>query len=518
MTVQTSFNPRNGLVVPAPAPDTPEAVDAVVATAVAAAEPMAAVPPATRAGWLTAIADAVEADAEPLAALADEETALGLPRLTGELAGAARALRFYGSVAGEGSYLQAAIDHAAPGRSRPDVRRVNVPLGPVAVFGASNFPFGFGVLGHDTASALAAGCPVVVKAHPAHPRLSARLAEIAGEAMAGAGVTTGPFGIVHGFDAGTRLVSHPAVRAVGFTGSLAGGLALWRLAASRPEVIPVYAEMGTVNTVVVTPSAAAERPAEIAAGFVGSFTLGMGQFCTKPGLLAPAGSGLAEETGRALAATAPGRLAADRGDRRRLPQRARQAGQRAVGIVGRRRGAVAVALRTEDTATGFFNVKIERYPDHLGRLDEHRDLLELEVNVPRPAGPVLQGLGAALGACHCGKSEVAHGAIIDEGASFMAERVLAAARAAPGQMRSLSLEPVVSLIRMGCIPGHGRFGRRLDASRCPWLSPRSGARLARRTVRRPNRCASGPRDRPPPLYTSTKVTISRMMTASGTQS
>ena len=145
---------------------------------------------------------------------------------------------------------------------------MNVPLGPVAVFGASNFPFGFGVLGHDTASALAAGCPVVVKAHPAHPRLSARLAEIAGEAMAGAGVTTGPFGIVHGFDAGTRLVSHPAVRAVGFTGSLAGGLALWRLAASRPEVIPVYAEMGTVNTVVVTPSAAAERPAEIAAGFV----------------------------------------------------------------------------------------------------------------------------------------------------------------------------------------------------------------------------------------------------------
>jgi NADP-dependent aldehyde dehydrogenase len=155
VTAQASFNPRNGLVVPAPAPDTPEAVDAVMATAAAAAEPMAAVPPATRAGWLTAIADAVEADAEPLAALADEETALGLPRLTGELAGAARALRFYGSVAAEGSYLQAAIDHAAPGR-------VNVPLGPVAVFGASNFPFGFGVLGHDTASALAASRPEVI--------------------------------------------------------------------------------------------------------------------------------------------------------------------------------------------------------------------------------------------------------------------------------------------------------------------------------------------------------------------
>jgi acyl-CoA reductase-like NAD-dependent aldehyde dehydrogenase len=127
-----------------------------------------------------------------------------------------------------------------------------------------------GTPGAVDAVALATGCPVVVKAHPAHPRLSARLAEIAGEAMTGAGVTTGPFGIVHGFDAGTRLVSHPTVRAVGFTGSLAGGLALWRLAAARPEVIPVYAEMGTVNIVVVTPSAAAERPAEIAAGFVGS--------------------------------------------------------------------------------------------------------------------------------------------------------------------------------------------------------------------------------------------------------
>ena len=357
MTARASFNPRNGLVVPAPAPDTPEAVDAVVATAAAAAEPMAAVPPATRAGWLTAVADAVEAEAEPLAALADEETALGLPRLTGELAGAARALRFYGSVAAEGSYLQAAIDHAAPGRSRPDVRRVNVPLGPVAVFGASNFPFGFGVLGHDTASALAAGCPVVVKAHPAHPRLSARLAEIAGGAMAGAGVTTGPFGIVHGFDAGTRLVSHPAVRAVGFTGSLAGGLALWQLAASRPEVIPVYAEMGTVNTVVVTPSAAAERPAEIAAGFVGSFTLGMGQFCTKPGLLlAPAGSGLAEETGRALAAAAPDgwplteaiagayhigldRLASGRAGGRAAPRGAGGLGRNAHGARGGRGGA-----------------------------------------------------------------------------------------------------------------------------------------------------------------------------------
>lgn len=299
-----SWNPRTGQQVPAPADDTPEAVDAAVAAARQAAGEMAAASPATRASWLSELAVAVEAESEALSALADEETALGLPRLSGELAGMARALRFYGSVAAEGSYLQAAIDRK--GEARPDVRRVNVPLGPVGVFGASNFPFGFGVLGHDSASALAAGCPVVVKAHPAHPRLSARLAEIARGVLGDKTGSGDPFGIVHGFEAGGRLVTHPGIRAVGFTGSIAGGLALWRAAAGRPEVIPVYAEMGTVNSIVVTPSAAAERGPEIAAGFVGSFTLGMGQFCTKPGLLAvPAGSGLAEEAGQALLKAAP---------------------------------------------------------------------------------------------------------------------------------------------------------------------------------------------------------------------
>jgi NADP-dependent aldehyde dehydrogenase len=304
-----SFSPRNGTSVPAPSPSSPEEVASAVAAAADAADAVAAVRPQVRAAWLAAIARDLEASAADLTALADQETALGVPRLTAELAGAARTLRFYGSVATEGSYLGAAIDHAShPDRgipARPDVRRVRVPLGPVAVFGASNFPFGFGVLGHDTASALAAGCPVVIKAHPAHPRLSARLAEIAGRALAGAGAPAGALAIVHGFDAGAQVVTHPRITAVGFTGSPAGGLALWRLAATRREVIPVYAEMGTVNTIVVTPAAAAERPREIAAGFVGSFTLSMGQYCTKPGLLlVPAGSGLTEEVGRALEAAA----------------------------------------------------------------------------------------------------------------------------------------------------------------------------------------------------------------------
>ena len=305
-----SFNPRNGQSTPSHPPTSPDEVADVVATAAAASGAVAAAPAAVRASWLGAIAHGLKSQADELITLADEETALGSPRLTAELAGAARSLRFYGAVAAEGSYLGATIDHPTHPDSgvpaKPDLRRVQVPLGPVAVFGASNFPFGFGVLGHDTASALAAGCPVIVKAHPAHPRLSARLAEIATRALAGIGAPAGTLQIVHGFDAGTRLVTDPGIRAVGFTGSQAGGLALWRLAATRPEVIPVYAEMGTVNTVVVTPAAAAQRSRQIAAGFVGSFTLGMGQYCTKPGLLlVPARSGLAEQVASALGEASP---------------------------------------------------------------------------------------------------------------------------------------------------------------------------------------------------------------------
>jgi NADP-dependent aldehyde dehydrogenase len=299
-----SFDPRTGAAVVAPEASSAADVDDAASRAHAAAPLLAGVPPATRAGWLDAIADALDAESDALAALADEETALGLPRLTGELANAAKALRFYGSVARDGSYLGATLDSAGPGRA--DIRRVNVPLGPVAVFGASNFPFGFGVLGHDTATALAAGCPVVIKAHPAHPRLSARLAELATAALSDAGAPAGALALVAGFAAGGQLVAHPLVRAVGFTGSQSGGLALWRLASQRPEVIPVYAEMGTVNSAVVTAQAAEQRAADIAAGFVGSFTLGMGQFCTKPGLLlVPARAQLIREVGRALTAAAP---------------------------------------------------------------------------------------------------------------------------------------------------------------------------------------------------------------------
>jgi len=171
---------------------------------------------------------------------------------------------------------------------RPDLRRVLVPIGPVAVFAASNFPLAFSVLGGDTASALAAGCPVVVKAHPGHPQLSTFIGDMA-RSVTGDGVLA----VVHGLDAGSRLVQHPAIQAVGFTGSAAGGRALLNLATARPDPIPFYGELGSLNPVVVTPGAVRERGESVAAGLVDSFTRSAGQFCTKPGLvLLPEGHGL----------------------------------------------------------------------------------------------------------------------------------------------------------------------------------------------------------------------------------
>ena len=301
---EVSFNPRTGaengrLPVTAPA-----AVDAIVDRAARIADIVANTSPQVRRDWLEAVATALEEDIENLIALADRETALGEVRLRGEILRTAGQLRFYGLVGAVGSYLDVTIDSASS--SNPELRRMNVPVGPVAVFGASNFPFAFSVLGNDTASALAAGCPVVVKAHPAHLLLSARLAALAADALTRAGAPADVLQLVIGHEAGVTLVTSDQVAAIGFTGSQSGGLALWRLANERERVIPVYAEMGTVNPVVVTPAACAERIEEIASGFVGSFTLGSGQYCTKPGLLfAPAGSGAAAAVAEALRTSAP---------------------------------------------------------------------------------------------------------------------------------------------------------------------------------------------------------------------
>ena len=246
--------------------------------------------PEQRLSFLKAIADELEAQGDAIVKQADAETALGKTRLTGELARTTGQLRMFADLVSEGSWVDARIDHAAPDRQplpKPDVRRMLAPLGPVAVFGASNFPLAFSVAGGDTASALAAGCPVVFKAHPAHPGTSELVGRIVSEAAKRLELPDGVFSLLHGrsHEVGTALVRHSAVRAVGFTGSLKGGRALFDAAAQRQTPIPVYAEMGSVNPVFLLPSALSERGEEVAAGLAGSVTLGVGQFCTNPGLV-----------------------------------------------------------------------------------------------------------------------------------------------------------------------------------------------------------------------------------------
>ena len=266
---------------------TTEELDAIAAAAAAARPALLRSTATERAAWLRAIADALDAASPELVALADEETHLGAPRLTGEVGRTTGQLRLFADVVTEGSYLEAAIDHADPASTppRPDLRRMLRPLGTVAVFSASNFPFAFSVAGGDTASALAVGCPVIVKAHPGHARLSRATAHVVNEALAAAGAPVGAFALVEGHHAGVALVQHPAVAAVAFTGSVAGGRALHELASLRAAPIPFFGELGSINPVVVTRAADAARGADLAKGLAASFTLGAGQFCTKPGVV-----------------------------------------------------------------------------------------------------------------------------------------------------------------------------------------------------------------------------------------
>jgi NADP-dependent aldehyde dehydrogenase len=247
-----------------------------------------------RAEMLRAMADELEADGEDLVTTAAEETALPPARLQGELRRTAFQLRFFADVVTDGAFLEATIDHAtdSPMGPLPDLRRMRVPLGVVAVYGSSNFPFAFSVPGGDTASALAAGCPVVVKAHPAHPATSAATFAALERGARRCGAPEGTLSLVFGFDAGVALVEAPAVSAAGFTGSVAAGRALWERANARSVPIPFFGELGAANPLVVTLAAALEHGVEIGTGLAGSMTLGAGQFCTKPGLFfVPAGAG-----------------------------------------------------------------------------------------------------------------------------------------------------------------------------------------------------------------------------------
>lgn len=240
-----------------------------------------------RAHWLRRIAERLDEARDELVAVADSETHLGVERLRGEVARTSAQLRLFAEVLEEGSYLEAAVDVAGTigGDGSQEIRRFLRPLGAVAVFSASNFPFAFSVAGGDTASALAAGCPVIVKAHPGHPELSRRTAAVVDRALVEAGAPRGAFDLVEGRAAGPALVADPRVRAVAFTGSVRGAEALIKAMSARDEPIPFFGELGSVNPVVITPGAARARAAELAEGLVASFTLGAGQFCTKPGLV-----------------------------------------------------------------------------------------------------------------------------------------------------------------------------------------------------------------------------------------
>jgi NADP-dependent aldehyde dehydrogenase len=292
-------------------------LEKILGAAAEAARPAAEATPAERARWLTAVADALDAAADELVPLAHAETHLpATPRLAGELKRTTFQLRLFAEVLTDGEYLGASVDHADPDwpmGPRPDIRRVKTAIGPVLVFAASNFPFAFSVAGGDTASALAAGCPVILKAHPGHPDLSERTGLIVREALIKAGAPAGLFNVIFGQDEGVTALKDPRIAAASFTGSIPGGRALFDIANARPRPIPFYGELGSVNPVVVTEGALAARGEAVAKGYAGSFTLGAGQFCTKPGLLfLPEDHGLTETLRSALAGAAPQPMLNDR--------------------------------------------------------------------------------------------------------------------------------------------------------------------------------------------------------------
>ena len=266
---------------------TPADVARLCAAAAHAATQVATRPLAWRADLLDAIATALEEDATSIIALAMMETGLAEARLTGELRRTCFQFRFFAEVVRDGGFLEASIDHPtdSPMGPLPDLRRQLEPLGAVGVFGASNFPLAFSVPGGDTASALAAGCAVVVKAHPAHPLTSQATFSAMHRAAQRHGAPEGVLSVLFGMDAGVALVDDEAIAAIGFTGSYAAGRALFDRAQRRAVPIPFYGELGSVNPLVVTPAAAAERASALGEGVVGSVTLGSGQFCTKPGLI-----------------------------------------------------------------------------------------------------------------------------------------------------------------------------------------------------------------------------------------
>lgn len=277
------------LVSQTPQPTSEEQVREIIGQAARAAAAWRGYSPAQRAAVLEVIADQLDAHGEQLIPIAQEESHLPHARLTGELKRTSFQVRLFAEILRDGAFLDARIDPADPdwpmGAPRPDLRRMKEPIGPVLVFSASNFPFAFSVMGGDSASALAAGNPVIVKAHSGHPRLSAAVGQVVTEALRKADAPEGIFAVMYGTDSGRIAITDPRIAAGGFTGSIPGGRALFDMACAREVPIPFYAEMGSNNPVFVTRDASQARGEKIAEEFIGSFTMGAGQFCTKPGTL-----------------------------------------------------------------------------------------------------------------------------------------------------------------------------------------------------------------------------------------
>lgn len=268
---------------------TPELVDRACEAAEEAFWSYGYAPRAERVVFLRAIADEIDASGDAITAMGVKETGLPEARLIGERGRTTGQLKLFADHIEAGDYLDRRHDVALPDRAplpRPDLKMMQRPIGPVAVFGASNFPLAFSTAGGDTAAALAAGCPVVVKGHSAHPGTSEIVAEAIHAAVLATGVHPGVFSLIQGGNraVGTRLVQHPLVKAVGFTGSLAGGRALFDLCAARPEPIPFFGELGSVNPMFLLPEATKSRGANIGTAWTGSLTMGAGQFCTNPGI------------------------------------------------------------------------------------------------------------------------------------------------------------------------------------------------------------------------------------------
>jgi NADP-dependent aldehyde dehydrogenase len=286
MTTQ-SVNPRTGEAFGPVFPDTTsDQTNLIIGKAVEAFPVWAKTSADDRARVLEQLADALDAHIEELVALADSETALGVPRLTGEVGRMTFQFRSFATALRNGisaSQVDDAVDAPLP-QGHPKFIKAFRPIGVAAIYGASNFPFAFSVFGGDTASALAAGCPVIVKAHPAHPQTSQRIFDIAAEALVKAGAPVGLIGLGHGFEFGATLIRDPRISAAAFTGSRAGGRALFDLATSRPNPIPFYGELGSVNPVVATASALADAD-KFATAYLDSLFMGGGQFCTNPSLL-----------------------------------------------------------------------------------------------------------------------------------------------------------------------------------------------------------------------------------------